>query len=93
MFLVQLKQNENLLKAFVSLKYCEDTNSYQTRAVTMKLLGTTLFKSQKYQTGSAKYNYIVDWNNFKKIFGHVPQQKYSFLLVKTLFKEHYLCNY
>ena len=45
------------------------------------------------QPCSAKYNYITDWNNYKKAYSNVSQRKYLFKLVKTLPKEHYLCHY
>ena len=48
--MVQLEQNENLAKSFVSLKFYGNNYSYQTRAVTMKLLGTSLFKTENYGT-------------------------------------------
>ena len=56
----------------------------------MKLLDTPLFKTENNAIHSAKYDCLIDWNNFEKTFRHVSREKYSFLLVKTLLKEHYI---
>ena len=57
--MVQLEQKENIEKSFINLKYCGDNQSYQTRAVAMKLLDTPLFKTEKYRTHLPKYNCII----------------------------------
>lgn len=51
--MVQLGQNKNLAKSFIRLKFRGNNHSYQTTAVTMKLLDTFLFKTETYGTRSA----------------------------------------
>ena len=60
----------------------------------MKLLDTHIFKPENYGTRSANYDCKIDWNNFKKnLQVYSLRKKYSFLLIKTLFKEYYPCHY
>ena len=67
----QIEQNEKLAKSFSQLKYCGYNHNYQTRSGTRKLLDIPYVKTDAYDTQSAKYQCIIDWNNFKKTFSNL----------------------
>ena len=65
LFMNQIEEKEKIAKSFSNLKYCRDNHNYQTRSATRKLLDTLCFNTNFYDTQSAKYHFVIDWNNFK----------------------------
>ena len=88
----QIKQNEKLAKSFLELKYCGYNYNYQTRSMTRKLLDIPYIKKDAYETQSAKYHCIIDWNNFKKTFSNLSPDKHRNTKIKAILKKHFLNN-
>ena len=61
----KIEEKEQTAKSFSKLKYCRDNHNHQTRSAIRKLLDTPCFITNFYDTQSAKYHFIIDWNNFK----------------------------
>ena len=61
-----------------------------TWLTTKKLLHIPTNRTDRYSKQSAQYNYILDWNKFKKDFHCVNQDKLSHSKLKTLIKDHIL---
>ena len=92
--MVQAGQNKNLAKFSVSLKYCADNQSYQTRAVTMKLLDTLLFKTENYGL-STDFPFIKDSHNFPNTFSFNSEKllgKHEESFLSMLSIKHFLKN-
>ena len=89
LFVLQIEQNQTLVKSFVTLKHCGDNHNYQTRASTERILDTRLYKTNTYGTHSAKYHCILDWNHFTtKIIS--PKINFVYLLIIICFVLFYL---
>ena len=88
----QIKPNEKLAKSFLELKYCGYNHNYQTRSMTRKLLDIPYIKKDAYETQSAKYHCIIDWNNFKKAFSNLSPDKHRNTKIKVILKKHFLNN-
>ena len=89
----QIEQNEKLAKSFSQLKYCGYNHNYQTRSETRKLLDIPYVKTDAYDTQSAKYQCIIDWNNFKKTFSNLSPAEHRNSKIKALLKKHFLNNH
>ena len=93
LFVSQIEQNQTLAKSFVNLKHCGDNHNYQTGASTKRILDTPLYITNTYGTHSAKYNFIVDWNQFKRIFPNLSGTGYTYSKLKSLIKQYFLNKY
>ena len=82
----QIKQNEKLAKSFAELKYCSCNHNYQTRSVARKLLNLPYVKTDAYGTQSAKYSWVIGWNNFEKTFSNLSPAEYRNQKIKALLK-------
>ena len=89
----QIEQNEKLAKSFSQLKYCGYNHNYQTMSGTRKLLDIPYVKTDAYDTQSAKYQCIIDWNNFKKTFSNLSPAEHRNSKIKALLKKHFLNNH
>ena len=61
-------------------------HNYQTRSATRNLLDIPLARTNKYGKESVKYQCIKDWNNFKKKFAQIPENKLSNIKIKRNLK-------
>ena len=93
LFVSQIEQNQTLAKSFVTLKHCIHNHNYQMRASTKKILDIPLYKTNTYGSHSAKYHYIVDWNQFKRIFTNLSESDYTYSKLKSLIKQYSLNKY
>ena len=76
-----------LLLFLLSTTMSNGKHNYQTRSATQNLLDTPLARTNKYGKGSAKYQCIRDWNNFKKKFPQIPENKLSYMKIKRILKQ------
>ena len=51
------------------------------------LLDVPLARTNKYGKESVKYQCIRDWNNFKKKFPQIPENKLSYMEIKRILKQ------
>ena len=86
LFMYQFEQNHALATSFPTL-HSKDKRNYQTRSATQNLLDIPLARTNKYGKGSVKYQCIRDWNNFKKNFPQVPENKMSYMKIKRILKQ------
>ena len=89
----QIEESEKIAKSFSKLKCCCDNRNYQTRSATRKLLDTPCFNTNFYDTQSAKYHHIIDWNNFRKQISTVTPLERTYSARKSLLKKHLLSQY
>ena len=82
----QVKQNNALATSFPAL-HSKDKHNYQTRSATQNLLDVPLARTNKYGKESVKYQCIRDWNNFKKKFPQIPENKLSNIKIKRILKQ------
>ena len=57
------------------------------RSATQNLLDVPLARTKKYGKESVKYQCIRDWNNFKKKFPQIPENKLSYMKIKRILKQ------
>ena len=86
LFMYQVKQNNALAISFPALQ-SRDKHNYQTRSATQNLLDVPLARPNKYGKEFVKYQYIRDWNNFKKKFPQIPQNELSNMKIKRILKQ------
>ena len=86
LFMYQVKQNNALATSFPAL-HSKDKHNYQTRSATQNLLDVPLARTNKYGKESVKYQCIRDWNNFKKKFPQIPENKLSNMKIKRILKQ------
>ena len=85
-FMCQFEQNNALAISFLVL-HSKDKHNYQTRSGTQNLLDVPLARTNKYGEESVKYQCIRDWNNFKKKFPQIPENKLSYMKIKRILKQ------
>ena len=51
------------------------------------LLDVPLARTNKYGKESVKYQCVRDWNNFKKKFPQIPENKQSYMKIKRILKQ------
>ena len=51
------------------------------------LLDVPLARTNKYGKESVKYQCVRDWNNFKKKFPQIPENKLSYMKIKRILKQ------
>ena len=88
LFMYQAKQNNSLATSFPAL-HSRDKHNYQTRSATQNLLDVPLARPNKYGKGSVKYQCIGDWNNLKRKFPQIPENKLSNMKIKRTLKKSY----
>ena len=66
--MLQIEQNKQIVASFPRLKYCGESHNYMTPSATKKILHIPTNKTDRYSKQSAKYNCILDWSKFKKVF-------------------------
>ena len=86
LFMYQFEQNNALATSFPAL-HSKDKHNYQTRSATQNLLDIPLARTNKYGKGSVKYQCIRDWNNFKKKFSQIKENKLSYMKIKRILKQ------
>ena len=91
LFVLQIEQNQTLVKSFVTL--CGDNHNYQMPASTKRVLDTPLYKTNTYGTYSAKYHWILDKNQFKRIFPNLLETNYTYSKLRSLIKRYFLNKY
>ena len=82
----QVEQNHAFATSFPAL-HSKDKHNYHTRSATQNLLGVPLARTNKYGKESVKYQCIRDWNNFKKKFPQIPENKLSNMKIKRILKQ------
>ena len=82
----QFEQKNALATSFPAL-HSKGKHNYQTRSATQNLLDVPLTRINKYGKESVKYQYIRDWNNFKKNFPQIPENKLSYIKIKRILKQ------
>ena len=85
-FMYQVEQNNAPATTFPAL-HSRDKHNYQTRYATQNLLDVPLARTNKYGKESVKYQCIRDWNNFKKKFPQIPENKLSNMKIKRILKQ------
>ena len=80
------EQNNALATSFPAL-HSKDKHNYQTRSATQNLLDVPLARTNKYGKESVKYQCIRDWNNFKKKFPQIPENKLSYIKINIILKQ------
>ena len=86
LFMYQVEQNIALATSFPAL-HSKDKNNYQTRSATQNLLDVPLARTNKYGKESVKYQCVRDWNNFKKKFPQIPENKLTYMKIKRILKQ------
>ena len=86
LFMYQLEQKNALATSFPVLR-SKGKHNYQTRSATQNLLHIPLTRTNKYGKESVKSQYIRDWNNFKKNFPQIPENKLSYIKIKRILKQ------
>ena len=86
LFMYQFEQNHALATSFPTL-HSKDKHNYQTRSATQNLLDVPLARTNKYGKESVKYQCVRDWNNFKKKFPQIPENKLSYMKIKRILKQ------
>ena len=86
LFMYYFEQNDPLATSFPAL-HSRDKHNYQTRSATQNLLDVPLARTNKYGKESVKYQCIRDWNNFKKKLPQIPENKLSYMEIKTILKQ------
>ena len=74
LFMYQIEQNNALATSFLAL-HSKDKHNDQTRSATQNLLDVPLSRTNK---NASEYQCIRDWNNFKKKFPQIPENKLSY---------------
>ena len=64
----------------VTLEYCGDNHNCGTQS-----------KTNNY--GTEKYNCIVDWNHFKRIFRYLSEIDYTYSKLKSLITQYFSNKY
>ena len=82
----QVEQNNALATSFPAL-HSEDKHNYQTRSATQNLLDEPLARANKYGKESVKYQWVREWNNFKKKFPQILENKLSYMKIKRIVKQ------
>ena len=62
-------------------------------SATQNLLDVPLARTKKYDKESVKYQCIRDWNNFKKKFPQISENKLSYMKIKRILKQTILDPY
>ena len=88
LFMYQIEQNNALATSFLAL-HSKDKHNDQTRSATQNLLDVPLSRTNK---NASEYQYIRDWNNFKKKFPQIPENKLSHMKIKRILKQAILIN-
>ena len=83
LFMYQVEQN-NALAAFCLAVHSKDR---QTRSATQNLLDVPLARTNKYGKESVMYQCVRDWNNFKKKFPQIPENKLTYMKIKRILKQ------
>ena len=86
LFMHHVEQNNALATSFPALHPKGKYNN-QTISATRNLLDVLLAKANKYGEESVKYQCIRDWNNFKKKFPKIPENKLFNMKIKTILKQ------
>ena len=86
LFMYQVEKNNALGTSFSALR-SKDKHNYQTRFATQNLLDVPLARTNKYGKESVKYQCVRDWNNFKKKFPQIPENKLSYMKIKRILKQ------
>ena len=86
LFMHQGEQNNASDTSFPAL-HSKGKHNYQTRSATQNLLDVPLARTNKYGKESVKYQCIRDWNNFKKKFPQIPENKLSYMKIKRILKQ------
>ena len=86
LFMHHVEQNNALATSFPAL-HPKDKYNNQTISATRNLLDVLLAKANKYGEESVKYQCIRDWNNFKKKFPQIPENKLSYMKIKRILKQ------
>ena len=86
LFLYQVELNNALATSFPAL-HSKGKHNYQTRSVTQNLLDVPLARTNKYGKESVKYQYVRDWNNFKKKFPQILENKLCYMKIKRILKQ------
>ena len=86
LFLYQVELNNALATSFPAL-HSKGKRNYQTRSATQNLLDVPLARTNKYGKEFVKYQYVRDWNNFKKKFPQIPENKLSYMKIKRILKQ------
>ena len=92
LFIYQVEQNNALATSFPAL-HSRDKHNYPTRSATKNLLDVPLPRTNKYGKESVKYQCIRAWNNFKKKFPQIPENKLSNTKVKRILKQDIFDQY
>ena len=86
LFMYQFEQNNALATSFPVL-HCKGKHNYQTTFATQNLLDVPLARANKYGKGSVKNQCVRDWNNFKKKFPQIPENRLSYMKIKRTLKQ------
>ena len=86
LFMYQFEQNNALATSFPTFDSKEKHN-YRTRSATQNLLDVPLARTNKYDKKSVNYQFIGDWNNFRKKLPQIPENKLSNMKIKRIRKE------
>ena len=81
-----VEQNNAIVTTFPAL-HSRDKHNYHTRSATQHLLDVPLATADKYGKESVKYQCNRDWNNFKKTFPQIPENKLSNMKIKRILKQ------
>ena len=92
-FMSQIETNQSLANSIVDLRHCGDNYKYLTKSKVKGLLDISFVNTQIYGTQSAKYNCIMDWNNFRNNFPHIPWHKRTYTVVKRQVKKYLIGKY
>ena len=71
----------------VTPEHCGDNHNCETQASTKRILDNPLYKTNNY--GTEKYNCIVDWNHFKRIFPYLSEIDYTYSKLKSLITQYF----
>ena len=72
----QIEQKNALATSFPAF-HSKVKHNYQTRSATQNLLDVPLARTNKCDKESVKYQCVRDWNNFKKKFRQISENKLS----------------
>ena len=86
LFMYQVEQNNELVTTFPAL-HSKEKHNYRTRSATQSMLDVLLVRANKYGKESVKYQCVRDWNNFKKKFPQIPENKLSYMKIKRILKQ------
>ena len=87
--MLQIVQNKQLAASFPGVKCCGESHNYMTQSTTKKLLHIPTNRTDRYGKQSAKYNFILDWEEIQKIFSWCKSRSTFPLQIENSHKRSY----